>query len=98
MAEGGGIDIQKVRIKSGKESCVFVYGEEMCYLAVVFYKDGLYHFAIESRQLPRQGAFSINDDHIESEIPFKTSTEEPNYGSMMEFGSAGVGSGVGAVH
>ena len=81
-AVGNGIGVQKVRIKPGNQSPVYVEGTS--YIAVIFYANGLYHFAIESRRVKKQTRFVIHKLHLESEIPFKTSTAEPNYGSMME--------------
>ena len=84
-AEGNSADVQKIRIKSKNDTVVYVDGTS--FIAVLFYRDNLYHFAIESRQLPKRGKFTIRNDHLESQIPFPTSAEEPNYGSKMERGS-----------
>ena len=84
VAEGGGIDVQKVRIKSGSYSWVHMFGDDVAYIAVLFYKDEMYNFAIESRQVTKGGKFAIRDDHLTSEMPFKKSAEEPDYGSKME--------------
>ena len=36
VAEGGGIDVQKVRIKSGRYSWVHMFGDDVAYIAVLF--------------------------------------------------------------
>ena len=84
-ANGGVGWTQKIRIKPKRFSIVTVTPPGT-YVAVVFYKDNLYHYAVEGRELPPRGHFKIRDDHLESEIPFKTSAEEPIYGTMMESG------------
>jgi len=94
-AEGGGFDVQKKRIKPLMESLIHV--NETSFIAVLFIKDGLYYFAKESEKLPVRDKFTIRDDHFVSDFPFKTSTEEPNYGSMMEFGSGSFGQRSGSV-
>lgn len=71
------LKIQQVRINPGREKSIWVEGTS--YIAVIFFHDDLYHFAIECQRVTRGSMLSICNDDLESEIPFKTSRKPPSY-------------------
>jgi len=74
------LKIQQVRINPGREKSIWVEGTS--YIAVIFFRDDLYHFAIECQRVTSGSMLSICNDDLESEIPFKTSRRPPDYADI----------------